>query len=278
MKKKLILGIVAATLSLSLAVGGTLMLFAATTNSAVNTVTIGKGFGNDPEHPTNEHFVLRETADDGATYDYDGINYGTVAPGAALAKEPSIIRLDGAPAYLRVRADLQVKVGPTTYSAANNNLNALLTLAGTNGQLFIDYVRVIFASASQTPATIIDTTTNRGGTLNENWAFVEDSGTSALGGTFYYTGNGSYPTPFVADTTGTSVSKDDSTYYATPVLFDELVVPDWEYYDSVYDLFADWEINLVLLGGAVQSDNNTLATTDIANTTAWAALFADLDK
>ncbi|MCL2487567.1 MAG: CalY family protein [Oscillospiraceae bacterium] len=110
MKKKMILGIIAAVLVLGLVIGGTLMLLTTVTPTATNAVTIGAA-----------EIILRERGGyilrDGERIPIDsvdeptvvsGIEFGIVVPGDILEKEPSVENIGSVDVFIAVKGSLTV--------------------------------------------------------------------------------------------------------------------------------------------------------------------------
>jgi predicted ribosomally synthesized peptide with SipW-like signal peptide len=95
MKKKLLLGILASAIALTLAVGGTFMLFTSTSD-VQNVATFG-----------NLEVELWEEGPDGETN--EGIDYGEIVPGDELQKEPFFRHTSGVEAYLRMIVTVTVE-------------------------------------------------------------------------------------------------------------------------------------------------------------------------
>jgi predicted ribosomally synthesized peptide with SipW-like signal peptide len=104
-RTKLVLGILAAVMTLALTIGGTLMLFTAQSETATNVVTLG-----------NAAIQLEETGDpEGDDYevvgvdDFTGIDFGDeIVPGATLDKRPRVTNTGSVPVYVYVDGVLSV--------------------------------------------------------------------------------------------------------------------------------------------------------------------------
>ncbi|MDR0861650.1 MAG: M73 family metallopeptidase [Oscillospiraceae bacterium] len=138
MKKKLVLGIIAAVLALSLAIGGTLMVFTAQTHVAQNVVTLG-----------NAWIELREVyytldgdlTDDLIEEDGWGLIFEDVQPGDSLIKEPYIKNVGSIPVY--VAAKLVVSNnnvdGPTVEEWVGSDANSQEKIDAIAGIVNVPY-------------------------------------------------------------------------------------------------------------------------------------------
>jgi hypothetical protein len=121
MKKKLILGILAAALSLTLAISGTLMLFTATTEEdpATNVVTLGNAAIQMWEHDgtlnTKPQMIGGKYEDEeqlpkGTYVDdvFKGIDFDVVAPGASLNKKTYVENTGDVNVYVYVKGVLKL--------------------------------------------------------------------------------------------------------------------------------------------------------------------------
>ncbi|MDR2420621.1 MAG: M73 family metallopeptidase [Oscillospiraceae bacterium] len=143
MKKKLVLGIAASILALSLAVGGTLMLFTDESETASNTVTLGNvdielqeyiGTKDDADVyatlgralPSSGDYTkgddVGELTTDGEGEDavFSGIAFGdNVVPGAFLEKRPRVINAGLNDAYVKAEATLTITIPAETLAVLN---------------------------------------------------------------------------------------------------------------------------------------------------------------
>jgi hypothetical protein len=105
MKKKLILGLVASTLALTLAVGGTLMLFTAQSETATNVVTLGNAaielrevnYNADDYDPENKEWTKVDP-----NGEFPGNTFTDSYPGQKLTKEPLVVNTGTVPVFVKV--------------------------------------------------------------------------------------------------------------------------------------------------------------------------------
>jgi flagellar basal body-associated protein FliL len=217
MKKKLILGILASALSLTLAISGTLMLFTATSETATNVVTLGNASikmqeakADDPDTDANEG----EYQD--VTEGFE-LNFGTnVVPGAKLTKKPRVVNTGTVPVYVYVEGTIIAKKGEDVLDLTTGDpLDK-----EDSAQVYQDLRSVIASVVSN---------------VKPGWVYEDGNG---AGGYFVY-----------ADASGklTSLSADDET----SDIFDTVIIPS-----AVGNALAGYEISLQLKAYAVQSENN----------------------
>ncbi|MDR3277450.1 MAG: M73 family metallopeptidase [Oscillospiraceae bacterium] len=218
MKKKLVLGIVAAALSLSLAVGGTLMLFTAQTETATNVVTLGNVNIQLEEtktpNDTDSWKVINATNNTGLTF--NGL------PGDTIEKHARVTSGEkSADAYIYVKAEFSVK----TSTAATAKVN-IQTWAGSDPnrlaiiQGFLD--------------SIVLTT----GTSDRWFGGSHTLGETAIGN-FYYT---------AVDGNSLKVLESGAS---TSDIFKSITLPNW-----ITTEFEGYVLTLDLTAYAVQADNN----------------------
>ena len=101
--KKLVIAVVALSLALVCAIGGTLAFLVAETEPVTNTFTYGKITISLWEN------VLDENGDVTGEKDYDGIEYGKIVPGDVVNKNPTVTVEEGSePCYVYVLIDNQL--------------------------------------------------------------------------------------------------------------------------------------------------------------------------
>jgi predicted ribosomally synthesized peptide with SipW-like signal peptide len=253
MKKKLVLGILAAVLSLGLGIGGTLMLFADTSTPASNIVTFGdlniraqeKG-GLDPQAAYYDTYTDINGSFDGIRF--DDLVLGSDGVDDQLSKSFRVVHDGGAPAYVRVKATLLVDEGSTGLDVIKVINPDMLT-----------YLQSIAATAA-----VVD-----------GWEFVQES--DGVG--YYY---------YVDETTGklqslsyTENATDDNN--ATPPIFESFGIPDLDYEtilawetNSTYPVkLSDHSLTVELVAQAVQSNYNY--GDDNGALTNWSSYFTQLD-
>jgi predicted ribosomally synthesized peptide with SipW-like signal peptide len=242
-KTKLVLGILAATLTLALAIGGTLMLFTASTEAATNVVTLGNlndnniklqeyvdedgseanprapGYANVGEdyNGTNEQATtIPGTGEQEDQNLFTGLDFGdTVVPNTTLEKRPRVYNDSNIPVYVMVTGELIVQ------NAAGDVVewDDLTVAEKTELQLILKSVG--------------------SGDLGANWR-----GTATASNT---DGNleGIY---YLANANGILVALAAKT--ATEDIFQTVKIPE-----EVTSLISGYKISLKLTAYAVQSDN-----------------------
>lgn len=249
MKKRLMLGIIAAALTLALVVGGTLMLFTAQTETATNVVTTG-----------NVQIILQEQGGEiirdvdgeeirirtkGWRYDYKtvgedgftGIDYDDPAqavPGDTLTKSPRIVNSGLNPVYVKVTGVLKVNI-----AGKEDILNYLYTG---------DFVDIINTNANVVPD-------DKGWVLDEAAVSRELVGEEVwITGTWYYVDNSGAAARLSVVQAG----------QGTVPVFDSFTFPTaWD------NLFNFVTFKLDVTGYAVQAANNAPLTQDLAG---WKAI------
>jgi predicted ribosomally synthesized peptide with SipW-like signal peptide len=130
MKTKLVLGILAAALSLSLAIGGTLMLFTAQSDEATNVVTLGTA-------------DIELWENDGVDDTQDGITVIDAVPNTDIPKKPFVKNVGTVPVYVYVEGVLTVTDGTdavdlTADSLAAEQVQSILDTVGA-GDLGVNW-------------------------------------------------------------------------------------------------------------------------------------------
>jgi predicted ribosomally synthesized peptide with SipW-like signal peptide len=254
LKTKLVLGILAAAASLTLAVGGTLMLFTDTSETATNVVTIGQGLSN---------FALQEKGGVGTDDDtkgeyktvvglpgFDGIDFGDVLPNATLVKQPRVIRSDvgGAEAYLRVKYTVKAeKDDKNVLDKKDNDFNP--------------------AVAERVNQIILTAITGNG------WVLVHDTDTQGtnpdLYTGYYYYGNINSDKPFYGPRDLADVNlvpfeaplTDEGSPSFTGDIFQGFKIPEtWGENDQA--IIEGYKITVELQAQAVQKDYNEQTATN----------------
>ncbi|MDR0862355.1 MAG: SipW-dependent-type signal peptide-containing protein [Oscillospiraceae bacterium] len=137
MKKKLVLGIIAAALALSLAIGGTLMLFTASTDTATNVVTLGNvkielqewgGYDEDGDVLVTDWTKI----EDG---EFEGIEW-VAEPGGTINKHTQVENTGANAAYVAVRVDVEYDIEEKADIATLGYLLGLNN-AGLTGGTFV---------------------------------------------------------------------------------------------------------------------------------------------
>jgi predicted ribosomally synthesized peptide with SipW-like signal peptide len=150
MKKRLVLGILAAVLSLTLGIGGTLMFFSDVSETATNVVTLGEVSGLLAESDLDNATFSIETK--GGDYKIVGLEYAGekftgltdfmvnrdgdpntgvdgkesfAAPGDSFVKKPLVYNDGELGAYVMVRAILRVKEASGGYMSLDNVFDEL---------------------------------------------------------------------------------------------------------------------------------------------------------
>jgi predicted ribosomally synthesized peptide with SipW-like signal peptide len=238
MKKKLILGIVAAALSLSLAVGGTLMLFTAQSEIAANVVTIGDLRISlwESGKVGNEDISKQQIGVDG----FKGINYGDVLPGESLDKVPTEKHDGGVAAYLRVVADVKVtdKVSGAAFTIAD--LNPLINADERYWGVY-DYITALVDGTAAS---------------NANWTYAQTGKQSAgaiRSGYFYYTdGANGYLAKFENETETAPVFEKLNIPKLNIPLGDSTDPLSKEDQQFVVEFLSKYDVTLTLTAQAVQ--------------------------
>jgi hypothetical protein len=262
LKTKLVLGILAAAASLTLAVGGTLMLFTARSDTATNVVTLGNAKIALQEATTTTEDYYDGTTDENGNKnvsplgdyttvddDFTGITFkNNAVPGDAFAKAPRVWNNGSVPVYVKVEGALKI-TPPTT----NANWDALEDLINTDyNSIFGTYFdKVVLgydpANWSGTPITVTP------GTKIEDGKTVGD-GTITVKGTWYYTKDGSRDATTGAYTYGTLKELPVGTnggFSVTAPIFKGIQLPT-----TIPNAFKDFNFSFDLTAYAVQSENN----------------------
>jgi predicted ribosomally synthesized peptide with SipW-like signal peptide len=269
MKKKLILGILAAALSLTLAISGTLMLFTAESKEATNVVTLGnleialQEKGGTPGETTESTGDNPKTV--GNTYDgkiFNGIQFGVVQPNQKITKAPRVVHTGGVDAYLRVRAE--VKVFESFDSTEEVDWNDELT------EKQREFLGEMIMSAG-----LKDKADDRGMHFGDEWTYVP--GTVDSIGYFYYTDEENWGEDI--DQKSLKVFKDSGDPdhpTETGYIFDTFVVPNWDQseLDELGGLLGTYRIEFRLQAQAVQATYNDGGSADDSMT--WDDIFSGL--
>ena len=234
MKTKLVLGILAAAASLSLAIGGTLMLFTDQSETATNTVTLGNAEIQLEEYApdlpgTDEEgtaVVGDEYTIDGEDVTFEGINFGdTIVPGATLDKRPKVTNTGSIPVYVYVDGTITVVSGQD----ADGN-DVVVDITPKSNEAVAAQVNAILATVGA-------------GELGKGWIGTETSTTAnGVTGTYYYT-----------DANGLKAL---GAGESTTDIFSEVEIP----FEDVDNTLAGYTISLALTAYAVQSENNEATT------------------
>jgi predicted ribosomally synthesized peptide with SipW-like signal peptide len=105
MKKKLILGLVASVLALTLAIGGTLMLFTAQSETATNVVTLGNAAIALQEKNDDNQFQTIVSDEESSVF-FPGNKFEDQQPGDDLDKEPRVVNTGSIPVYVKVTGEI----------------------------------------------------------------------------------------------------------------------------------------------------------------------------
>jgi predicted ribosomally synthesized peptide with SipW-like signal peptide len=238
LKTKLVLGILAAAVSLSLVIGGTLMLFTAQSGEATNTVTLGSA-----EIALQESDVAIADEEEGQdTYktvigDFDGIKFGDKIPGDVLTKRPRVVNTGNVPVYVYVEGTLVVKgADGAPVSFENFDITSFDFEDIDENSPAIDQIASILASVA-------------GADMGGGWmATAMTPGENGLTGTWFYGTDESTLTPLEAAGAENDADK-------TSDIFTTITIPTY-----VGNALSDYEISLKLKAYAVQSANNPNAT------------------
>jgi predicted ribosomally synthesized peptide with SipW-like signal peptide len=244
MRTKLVLGILAAAVSLSLAIGGTLMLFTADSETATNTVTLGEA-----KIALQEATAVKDSYTDS---DYgtvgvdikDEINFKPNAvPGDTFALVPRVQNTGSIPVYVKVKGNLTVTPPKENLS----ELSAMLKgysyeeYAAVFGEYF-DKVVLGYGDGNWSDAPIAVTPNNDGTvTVSCTWYYAE-------GGAV-----GSYGALKELD------AAKDGDISATEPIFKSIVLPK-----EMPNAFRNFGFSFDLVAYAVQSENNPQTGNDLA--------------
>jgi predicted ribosomally synthesized peptide with SipW-like signal peptide len=253
MKKKLILGILAAALSLTLAISGTLMLFTARSEVATNVVTLG-----------NLDIELQEkggTVDDYTPVDkveFTGINFGTIQPNQEITKAPNVVHKGGVDAYLRVRAEVVVKL----YNEETEEDDIVSWNLLSDSQKL--YLTEMIQSAGMKTNDMH---------LGTEWSYIHGADEGEPIGYDSYTDENDF---------GKDVDKKSLKVFQAGVttgdIFDTFVVPNWTLNDSDeefdLDAFSQYKVGFILQAQAVQVDYNEGG--NVADYSTWGDFFTEL--
>jgi predicted ribosomally synthesized peptide with SipW-like signal peptide len=231
MKKKLLLGITAATLALSLAIGGTLMLFTDTSDTATNVITFGDAEIELQEKNNNGEFKT-------ITEKFTGNNFKNIVPGETLEKEPRVINTGNVPVYVKVTGELYAYANQAAKDAGTPRIDIEAWGAYKDNNAALE----AFISS-----IVID----------DHWAGVTtklNEAGNAIVGTWYY----------IEGTQGATRSyalkaleaKNSGTYDETTSIFKEIKIPD-----TLTSAYEGAIIELKLTAHAVQSESNPYNST-----------------
>jgi predicted ribosomally synthesized peptide with SipW-like signal peptide len=230
MKSKLVLGILAAAVSLSLAIGGTLMLFTADSETATNVVTLGSASIELQEFDkaSNGYKAIDKT-------EFTGIEFLNVVPGATLEKRPQVKNNGSVPVYVYVEGTLTVDGDDVDLSSIEFD-NAGNIVGGT------EVAQQVYAILDSVNATAL-TSSWKGTPIDDTQA--EDG---ILTGIWYYSDTvGELDILPVGGTTGD--------------IFTKVVIP----FEDVDNALAGYTISLALTAYAVQSDNNNATALELTD-------------
>jgi hypothetical protein len=270
MKKKLILGLVASTLALTLAVGGTLMLFTAQSETATNVVTLG-----------NVAIKMQERKNDsGADSDWTditktntGLTYDAASPGDVLGKQPRVVNTGDIPVYVKVAAEIVFKGDDGTeldWDAKTAIINSAVEYADLGELPAVPSYQPGYNELSDTDKAQIQKNYAFLGlvlpTVDENWfgAPVTVDAEGHFVGTWYYAKR-TEGTLGLIDLTNIA---GETQANATSPIFKSFTIPL-----GVANNAQEVEISLNLIAYAVQSKNTTPGT----SIETWEELFGDLN-
>ncbi|MDR0862356.1 MAG: hypothetical protein LBN30_06255 [Oscillospiraceae bacterium] len=238
MKKKTLLLIIAAVLVVSIAIGGTLMLFTAYTHTATNVVKLSSGIDIITQelgghlNPVDGTAITSGTEYQGTYKDIDtswgGLELTALQPKEVIAKQPRVRNAENSEnAYIKVTVDFADFADNFDLVAADF--------------LITDYLKTFTGTSSQNIT---------------NWTWFQDTTTKTLYTAYYTTG-------------GTLTALAPNT--ATAELFTNVKVPDidLEGYDSDNEISGEIEI----IAYAVQADWNTPDTSSLSGQAVYEAYF-----
>jgi hypothetical protein len=254
MNKKLVLGITASVLAVSLTFGGTMMMFTDTSKTATNVVTLGnahimlqeKGGAVIRNGSTVSEAPLGDDTDIDGTDGHTGIDISSYAlePGDKVTKMPRVENKGSVPVYVKVAATLTVGNGDAATLTALNDW--LANAKDDQGNAL---------TKAEALAGLFDIDSTNSAWFGDQIKFVPATGTDgkwSLQGAWYYTdANGLAP---LAATTG-----------VTSYVFNGVNAPT-----TRTTALAGYKFSLELTAYAVQSDNNAPDSQDI---TGWEGLF-----
>jgi predicted ribosomally synthesized peptide with SipW-like signal peptide len=277
MKSKILLIAISAALVITLAVGGTLMLFTSKSEVATNVVTLGnmkvRFFeGANPVPPDTTAVPnavpspLLELGLDpqpspfntpaGSTYDFtsgednnkfSGITFTTkLVPNAVISKVP-VIKYEGVPGYLRVKADITVMNGTSPVAVASGS--ALETILK---DIFIDI----------------------GKTLNPAFDPAKN-GDTGLSYYFYYA-------PLVDSARSlTAITEESMDSDGQLVLFKGFQIKNYDHTNTTildaFETLKGYTVTLQLQVQAIQADWNFQEGKSLATKRDWGAFFTQID-
>jgi predicted ribosomally synthesized peptide with SipW-like signal peptide len=271
---------VASACALSLAVGGTLMLFTAQSETATNVVTLG---GNNSEN--GEGTVIQEKGANDTEFQnvvaseggFNGIDFGMQMPGTVLAKETRLVNTGNFPLYVKVDGELTFTNTITDKAMTWTEITAIINnvITGTSipeGVTFTDdlqeYKNYAFLN-KVLPAVYGDNIEN----IPANWygapvtvenKTVDGSSSPHFYGTWYYVE--------LDETSGKATGTlaelgidETSDANATKSIFKKVFIPE-----DLGNVAQGCQIQLKLTGYGVQSDN----VDGSGGIDAWKKLFA----
>ncbi|MDR1571044.1 MAG: hypothetical protein LBS32_00810 [Clostridiales Family XIII bacterium] len=235
LKTKLLLGILAAALSLSLAIGGTLMFFSDDSGPATNVVTLDnaeiqlwESDGSSGAQQIGDSYDAEDQIE-GYTYKdgaFSGIDFGEVVPGATLGKEPYVVNSGDIPVYVYVDGSITVKSADgaeVDYDELSDEVKtqiaAILATVGGDDLGSNEYAKWV-----GTETAVVD---------------------GAITGTYY-----------LVDATGALYALPAGD--PTPNIFESVTIP----FETVDNTLSGYEITLTLTAYAAQSENNTATDID----------------
>lgn len=223
MKKKMILGILAAVLSLTLGISGTLMLFTDASESATNIVTLGKAEIKLYENTTDEFDSATES--DGGNRTFSNADGEAPAPGDTVEKYAFVENAGTVDVYVYVKGEFSAKYAdgsPVDFTATDDTTKAILA----DIQLILDEIE-----------------------YNTGWipGQTETPTASGITGYYYYATNDSGQLNFDVLDAGEH----------TDSIFKKIEIPL-----DVDNYLAGAELSLKLTAYAVQADNNPLTGAD----------------
>jgi predicted ribosomally synthesized peptide with SipW-like signal peptide len=281
-KKKLGLGILSLVLVLSLAIGGTFMLFTDKSETATNVVTVGDGMHID----LYENGIKVEGA-------FTGLDIDAVV-GVASEKAVTVEHTGGPDAYLRVKASFDIT--DTSGAPITTGFGSILTVSGSTMYNILNadqkaYFNFIVAADPEA-------------NVSGEWVFVPDTSvgyTSAktpVSGYFYYVDTAGKLAPFTSGTTTTAIFPNGIKFNGVKSIkalgdpgvvagnaingtslainqtrIAQAVLPDGSVDSDDFPSLSAYNFKIVLQAQAVQIDGNTPTdTTNLANFFAYDSL------
>jgi hypothetical protein len=249
MKKRLVLSAAAVLLAVSLAIGGTLMLFTATSGPAKNVINLSDGIKgalleNGGDETNSDYWQVGEEYDkdgegEGVAEKFNGIDFGSVQPNQKLTKAPKVSRKvvvegpNAAEAYVAVRAEIL-----TNFDEISGDLPDDSTIDATAVDALINQIAITYVNENEDgTVTITD--------FGDDWVFCPDSAGSKNGWYFHVDNDDKLTTLATGSETGD--------------IFNTVTIPNYTGEDM--DLFATLgslglEITIKLEAYLVQADHN----------------------